>query len=176
MKRIGFTLFSLLATVALAVWLRFEPSDTVLCWFVAVGVISILGMVANTVGNYERQGTIGRLYGRFRLSSTPYYTISRDKRKRTQWLELGHVESPDGKHRVYTITIFYLTAQIGWLGEREVVENPQTEYTFTYKKDGRTMYTGPDIPEEMRAAMREMEAVRSSMQEHFNPTNKKDDE
>lgn len=173
MKRIGFTVFSLLATLVLAVWLRITPSDTLLCWFVFSGVVSILCILANLVGNYEREGSIGKLYGRFKLSSTPYYVVSRDKRKRTQWLELGHVESLDGKHRVYTITLFYLTAQIGWLGEREVKENEQTEHTFTYKKEGRTAYSGPDIPEEMRAAMREMEAARNSL---YRTKTGKDDE
>lgn len=173
MKRIGFTVFSLLATLVLAVWLRITPSDIVLCWFVFSGVVSILCVLANLVGNYEREGSIGKLYGRFKLSSIPYYVVSRDKRKRTQWLELGHVESLDGKHRVYTITLFYLTAQIGWLGEREVKENEQTEHTFTYKKEGRTAYSGPDIPEEMRAAMREMEAARNSL---YRTKTGKDDE
>lgn len=173
MKRIGFTLISLLATVVLATWMCVTASDDLLLWFLISGVVSLMCLLANIVGNYEREGTVGKLYGRFKLSSTPYYVVSRDKRKRTQWLELGHVESLDGKHRVYTITLFYLTAQIGWLGEREVKENEQTEYTFTYKKEGRTVYSGPDIPEEMRAAMREMEAARNSL---YRTKTGKDDE
>lgn len=174
-KNIGPMLFLLFTQVALAVAVLFMPNSVaMLCVFIAVGVLTLLTLFAHGWGNIEYVGTLGKLYGRIKISNSPYYMINRYGRKSTQWFELGYVENLDGTARVYTITIISLTAQLGWTGERTEKESEEgeREYTFTYKKDGRTVYTGPDMPQEMIVLLKEMEQARAEMFEKFTPKNK----
>ena len=132
-----------------------EIAGVVLCVLL---IPSIGGLL---FGNCECDGTIGKLYGRVKISNTAFYVWSRDKLKRTNWLELGHIENMSGTRRGYTITIFLFTAQIGWLGERKTSTKTKTESSF--ECNGKT-YTGSDtLPEDVKQAYAEMRKARDEL-------------
>jgi predicted RND superfamily exporter protein len=132
-----------------------EIAGVVLCVLI---LPSIYGLLSARNSEFER--FFGKLYLRAKISNTAFYMWSRDQRKRTNWLELGHIENTSGTHRVYTITIFLLTAQIGWNGKPRVKTETKTESSFTY--NGK-MYTGPNMPDDIKTAMAEMDRMHNEL-------------
>lgn len=106
----------------------------------ALLLVPCLGLLAcyaytYVYGDWKREGTVGRVYMRVRITSGVFFVTTRAKTRRIQWIELGVVDR-DEKPPLLTFTFFCLTAQIGLTTDALTEWKEHYSRTTTEYRDG----------------------------------------